>query len=212
MATFLIATNATISTAGTSNPDGTRSWDLSGSLAGDQPVPVQTLPPAGTWWASQFPNATYAVKLSSSSDLLGIFEATSSSLLLLGVVSPAAGTFQTILTYDPPVTVLAFPISVGASWSTTSTASGQSDGVLAVATEAYADDVDAAGTIATPYGTFPALRVRVVLTRTVGVVQTTVRTYVWVAECYGTVATIVSQDDEPSSEFTSAAEVRRLTP
>jgi hypothetical protein len=211
-ATFRIATDATISTAGTANSDGTRTWDLSGALANDHDSVVETQPPAGAWWASQFPNATYAAQLSDGSDLLGVFEATSDALLLLGVVSPQAGMFQTLLTYDPAVTVLSFPLSVGASWSTSSTATGQTSGVFSVATEAYADDVDASGTIATPYGTFPVLRVRVVLTRTVGVVQTIVRTYLWIAECYGTVAAVVSNDDEPSAEFTTAAEARRLSP
>ena len=50
------------------------------------------------------------------------------------------------------------------------------------------------------------------LTRTVGALITTRRTFGFVSECYGTVATIVSKDYEAGAEFTTAAELWRLTP
>ena len=40
----------------------------------------------------------------------------------------------------------------------------------------------------------------------------TKRTFAWVAECFGSVATVQSQDFESASEFSSDAEVRRLAP
>jgi hypothetical protein len=46
----------------------------------------------------------------------------------------------------------------------------------------------------------------------VGLLPATVtRTDVFVAPCFGTVATVTSQPGEASADFTSAAEVRRLT-
>jgi hypothetical protein len=65
----------------------------------------------------------------------------------------------------------------------------------------------------TPYGTFPVLRIATDLTRTSGVTTlATSRTFSWNAECFGAVATVVSQDFETQQEFTNAAEVQRLAP
>jgi hypothetical protein len=59
---------------------------------------------------------------------------------------------------------------------------------------------------------FPVQRVRTDLTRTVGALVTTLHTYIFVTECFGTVASITSQNYEPMDEFTTAAEVTRLAP
>ena len=64
----------------------------------------------------------------------------------------------------------------------------------------------------TPFGPFPVRRIATDLTRTIGAAVTTKRTFGFAAECYGTVATITSQDYETDAEFTDAAEVWRLVP
>jgi hypothetical protein len=79
------------------------------------------------------------------------------------------------------------------------------------ADEEYQSQVDAHGTLKTPFGDFEVLRVRTDRTRTVGFSVTTQITYSFVAECFGTVATISSKENEDEDEFTDAAEVRRLT-
>jgi hypothetical protein len=43
-------------------------------------------------------------------------------------------------------------------------------------------------------------------------VPTSTRQYVFVTECFGSVATVVSQPNETEIEFEDAAEVRRLSP
>ena len=48
--------------------------------------------------------------------------------------------------------------------------------------------------------------------RNVGGFFTTQRTYAFVTECFGTVARVVSQQNELSAEFDDAAEVWRLSP
>jgi hypothetical protein len=179
---------------------------------GDHDALVETLAPEGQWWAPRFPGATYAARLTDDSDLLGVFEVTDTALLLRGVVSPADGAGRTELTYDPAVEVLRFPLRSAATWTTTSTVSGVASGVPGAYTERYDSQVDASGELITPFATFPVLRVRVVLTRTVGLVVTTVRTFAFVTECFGTVASVRSRDNETSSEFTRAAEARRLAP
>lgn len=211
-ATFRVAQNATFATAGTAKSDGSRRWDLSGALAGDKDVLVTTSAPAGTWWASKFAGASYATGLSASSDLLGVFQTTATAVLLRGVVSPTESLTKTELTYATPIAVLQLPLSSTSAWKTTSNVTGTASGVFSAYSESYDSKVDAKGELVTPFGTFDVLRVKTVLTRTLGVSVTVTRTYAFVTECFGTVASITSQPNELSDEFTNASEVRRITP
>lgn len=210
-ATFKIATNATFNTAG-SNADGGFTWDFTPALSGDKSTLVETQPLAGKWFENKFAGATYAVPLSSTDTLLGVFEVANDGLLLRGVVSPTDSVTATELTYSPPAKFLSFPMSAGSSWTTTSTVSGRLNGGFWTQTEKYDSTVDRAGQALTPFSAFPVLRVKTVLTRTVGFVPTVTRSYLFVTECFGTVATVTSGAGESSTEFTSAAEVRRLSP
>jgi hypothetical protein len=218
-ATYKVGKDEDISTAGTAGAGGKRAWDFSAALASDVSVLIETQPLAGKWYAAKYPGATYASKLSESADLLGVFETSPGALLLRGVVSPAEGSSSTQLTYTPAVSVLSFPLKLDATWTTDATASGTAKGVdlaFVPTKEKYESQVDAAGTLKTPLGTFDVLRVRVLLTRSVttGVVTnvTKVRTFAFVTECYGTIATVTSSDNENNVEFTHAAEIRRISP
>ena len=101
---------------------------------------------------------------------------------------------------------------MGQHWQGQSTVTGTALGVFSVFSDAWQQDVDAHGELVTPYGTFPVLRVRLRLSRTIGLLTTTTTTYAFVAECFGTVATVTSRSNESALEFTTAAEVRRLAP
>lgn len=210
-AKFLAATDVTISTAGTMN-GGERTWDLSVSLPGDHLSLLETLPLAGQWFEADFAAGTYAARLSEDSALYGVFEVTDAALLLLGVVSPSDGPTKTSLAYDPPVVVLSFPLEEQKTWSTDATVTGFAQGVYGVYYESYDTVVDARGDLVAPFGTFDALRTRVDLVRTVGALVTTQRTFAFVTECFGTVATMVSQPGESGGEFSDVAEIRRLSP
>ncbi|MCC6619733.1 MAG: hypothetical protein IT385_00670 [Deltaproteobacteria bacterium] len=210
-ATFRIATEVAVDLAG-GVVDGVRTWDLVGPYDGDADARVELGDPTGAWYTTHFPGATYAARLSSTEDYLGVFELQDDALLLRGVVSPEDGLFATRLEYDPAVVVLRFPLEVGATWTSDATVTGLTLGVPSLATEAYASEVDAAGRLVTPFGTFDVLRVRTTLTRTVGLVVTTLRQMAFVSPCFGTVALVVSGSGEGAAEFTEAAEVRRLAP
>lgn len=211
-AKFTAAENAPVDTTGTTGSGGGRTWDLAGTLPGDHLALVATQSVQGTWYEKNYPGASYASKLSDTQSLLGVFQITNNALLLMGVVSPSGGATRTQLKYSPPVTVLSFPLSLGKSWKTTSNVTGFAQGLAANYTEKYTYKVDARGTMKTPFADFPVLRTQVVLTRTVGLLTTTVRTYLFTTECFGTIASIVSKDNEQNAEFTSAAEVQRLSP
>lgn len=209
-ATFLVATNATWNTAGSAATDNTRTWDLSGALNGDTDEQIALDTPSGTWWGSDFPTATYATILSTSSTLLGVFHVDANEVTLLGVVSPTGAYPYTEITYNPPAEILALPFQAGTTWTSSSTVTGLADGVEVVYTEAYSSDVDEVGTMITPYGSFPVLRVRTDLTDSEsGVTTKSNRTFAWVAECFGTVAQAQSSGAE-SGEFDNPAEVWRL--
>ncbi len=134
-ANFRVATNVTVDTAGTSQTNGTRAWDLSGALSGDQNVQIDTLAMSGAWYASSFPNASYAARLSIQTNLLGVFHVTGGGLLLDGVVSPTSAAPQTNVGYSPEAEMLSFPLSMNTAWTTTSTVQGTASGVPVYYTE-----------------------------------------------------------------------------
>ncbi len=211
-ARFRTAQEATIDSTGTALPNNKRRWDLTGSLAGDTDGDIASIVPQGTWWASKFPTATYAARLSAKSDLLGVFAASATSVTLLGIVSPTDGSSRTEIKYTPEVVVLQFPLLADRQWTTTTQASGVYTGISTFYSETYATLVDASGTVATPYGEFPALRTKTEYSQTVGLLTTKRRTFGFVAECFGSVATMISKDNPAAGELTSVAELRRLIP
>jgi hypothetical protein len=213
MATFRIATNATWSTAGQAQTSGLRRWDLSGALASDADRVLALVAPDGDWWQPAFPSATYATQLASTSELRGVFEVATTQLALVGVVSLDGGTYKTELEYDPPAQILKVPMQSGSTWTSTSTVSGYAGGAIVAYTERYESMVDHVGTMATPYGEFPVLRVVTEMTRTSGFTTlASSRTYTWIAECFGPVATATSKNFPTSGEQSELAEVRRLAP
>lgn len=213
MGTFRVTTDVTWNTAGVSNPNGSRTWDLTGQLAGDADRVLVLGAATGQWWSATYPTATYATELSIESDLRGVFHATGSGITMMSVVSPTGGTYKTELDYDPPAQMLALPLKAGDTWTSTSTVSGYAQGAIVAYTEKYESRVDQVGTMKTPYGDFPVVRVATDLTRTSGITTLlTKRTFSWIAECFGPVATAASQDFASGAEFTDTAEIRRLAP
>jgi hypothetical protein len=207
------AAHVSFDTAGVAQADGGRGWDASAALPGDKAIVLHTDPIAGTWFADKFKGATYASQLSQDYKLLGVFEVTSEALLLRGVVSPTDGLTRTLLTYTPPIPMLKFPLQVGATWQTTASVSNEFG--VPVYTEAYAMQVDAHGTFATPLGKFPVLRVLVKLDRAttpVPVPLLSQRSMLFVAECIGTVASIDLETSDAAAEPKSAASLRRIAP
>lgn len=215
MARFRVALDTTFDTAGTSAGGGMRAWDLSGALTGDTDKPITLASATGAYWAADFPTATYATPLSQDpdNDLIGIFHVDANAVTLLGIVSPAAGQFSTKVTYTPPATILKLPVTSGAQWTSTSNVSGQINGGFVNYDETYESNVDQQGTMKTPYGTFPVMRVATDLTQLqLGVAYNSNRSFSWLAECFGSVANVTSKANESSSEFSDPAEVKRLIP
>lgn len=210
-AKFKVSTRAEFNTA-PEEVEGESVWDLSGDFDGDSLTIVELQEPDSFWFSTDFPDATYVTRLSADSNLLGIFRSSESGLELLGVVSPEEGFTQTKLEYDPPVEVLKFPIEEGSQWETEASVSGTALGVFSLYDETYVTREAGRGILKTPFADFPVTRLRVDLERVVGFVTTTTRQYVWVSECFGTVATVRSSDNESDIEFSSPSEIRRIAP
>ena len=211
---FSAAASVPVDTVGKVGLGGEHMWDLSAMIAGQADEKVETLAVTGQWFAASFPGATYCSRLSSTADLLGVFEVAAGALLLRGVASPADGAKATNLIYTTPIKVLVFPIKEGATWSTLSAVTGKVKGTTigGIYNEQYDSKVDAHGTMKTPFSTFPVVRIRVGRTAFLNGITTTSHRFVFVTECFGTVATMVSKDYEMVDEFTTAAEVSRLAP
>ena len=186
-------------------------WDFSAPVANERKLFDQLVDPRGAWWEKSFPKATHAQRLDDTQAVLGVYQATNDSLLLLGVVSEQGGLSRTELSYNPPVPVLKFPLAVYQAWAETSTVSGVAMGIGFVATEKYEFLVDGRGMTKVPAGAFDALRMRLHYTQTYGLLTTKRTSFLYIAECYGAVARVRSRDNEMSDDFTMASEYRRLS-
>jgi hypothetical protein len=185
-------------------------WDFTAPVAGEGKVFDQLASPGGTWWAADFPTATHAEILEDGQPEWGVYRATDSALQLLGIVSAQGGLQKTELTYATPIDVLRFPLSTSSQWTSESDVTGYAEGVLYAGHDTYSFVVDQRGTTKVPAAQFDTLRMRINYTQTYGFLTTTSITYLHLAECYGAVARIRSQDNETSNDFSTAAEYRRL--
>lgn len=179
---------------------------------------------AGAWFEGWFPAGEFSALTDFGGAGRSIYSASTGSLMLLGVASDEAGT--SVLRYDPAVPVMPVPMQVGDAWTVEAEASGEHEGQeypadfglsgIASIRHRYDFEVTGSSVVSLPAGDLPALLLRLHLTTEavnslVGVFATeTVRVDLLVAECLGVVARVRSQPDEPSADFTVAAEVMRL--
>ncbi|MSQ83144.1 MAG: hypothetical protein EXR77_09580 [Myxococcales bacterium] len=191
--------------------DGIPTWDFT-TLTNDKVIQLTTLDPKTLWFSKYYPTATYAVQVTESSPLLGIFRLTDKALELLAVASPVDSLFATRITYDPPAVMLQLPLTGTAKWTTKSSVSGQLDGVIALWSETTELTVIGAGQVVTPLGAFPVLAIQGRVDKQIGLMITTYRSYAFVTECYGVVAKVDSKANETQPVFSQAAEARRIGP
>jgi hypothetical protein len=200
--TVTLGTNLVVDLAGT-QVGGVTSWDLSGAATDDKDVEmkVEALP---TWTASKFPGATYASRMTANFgfftkvDLLGVFQVTPTALQLMGAVSDKSN--HTRVTYSKPLDALRFPVVKGDSYKTSASMTGFSDYTIPVAnTESYEIDVLDSGKLKLLSGlTLDALLVRVrqeVWLTLNPLMKTKTTVFLFVSECYGTVARVIADKD-----------------
>ena len=186
-------------------------WDFSQGTSSDRSVVDELLPVVGTWFAADFPDATYAALLDEGLGTLGVYRVTADAVSMLGIVSQTAN--ETLLTYDPPVDLMRFPIALNDHYIVETTSSGTYSWTLFTAEETYEFTVDARGRVVVPAGSFHAARIRTDFMQHIPYTAIYVERilYVWVTECFGVVARVQSEDGETEPLFTAAAEFRRMT-
>lgn len=206
----LFAVNAPGTTVPVDNVAHGGIWDFSAPVSSEAKQFDQLVDPSGQWWAADFPTATYGERIDDGQQAYGVFRVGGSKLEMLGVVSDQGGITRTELTYATPIVVLQFPLSVGTTWTAESDVSGLASGVGFLAHEKYVFSVGERGMTKVPAASFDTLRLKMSYTQTYGALVTTRISYLHLAECYGAVARVRSQDNETSADFTQAAEYRRL--
>ncbi len=130
-ANYEIAENVTIDTAGVTNPDGSRTWNLSGPYSGDQTVFVTTDVPTGQWFTSQLPgrHLHHAAQphVVAPRRLPGDTELARSAGRRLA--RERRRTDRDVVHADRRSSI-GVPMKMGTSWSTTSNVTRQADGVI----------------------------------------------------------------------------------
>jgi hypothetical protein len=169
----------------------------------------------GKWYAGSFASDAFTTPFNRSGSLESVGRITDGSFQLLGIASrdEAPDEGQTLLVYEPPITVLRLPVEVGDAFvSTGEITGGVLQGLPYAGRDTYEVSVDAIGQIDLLQYTFEEVhRVRTKVTVEPAVGASVVRFQTsFFAECFAEVARAVSADGATSADFTEAAELRRL--
>jgi hypothetical protein len=209
--------NPMVDLVGQVDASGNRVWDFSPSIASDVTVTIAASALEGKWYAASFPAAQWWAPIDVGNSIDGIYDADSQAIYLLGIASttdqsPKGG--KTLVVYDVPVAIYRFPLMPSASWiSVGHVTGGTLKGLPYAGTDTYdATDV-AVGQMALHDYTFTQVhRVRTTVTVAPSAGQSAVtRQDSFMFECFGEIVRATSKVGETNDDFTTAAEVRRLT-
>ena len=202
-----------------SSDPGGRRWDFSDlSELPFQPVVLEAHPLSDQWFASSFETASLAAPLSADGSLLGALAVSAEQVSLLGTASrdeddPAG---KTLLVYENPIPLYRFPVEVGQAYNHTSEAHQVLlNGIPTALEDTYSIEVSARGTLVLPQLVLEnTLRITVRLNRVLLVGSAEQVSHIFVHECIGEVARIVSipsQTHPIDTVFGTAQEIRRLS-
>lgn len=202
---------------GAVDPQGRTTWRFGTDYADDQIARLTAQKLEGTWFAGSFaglPNA-FVAPIDAGGTTMGVYTHDERELSLHGIAStvenPPEG--KTLLVYETPIALYRFPLAPGKAWSTTSeTRNATLRGLPYAGRDTYDVTVDGAGTVTLPdFVLTQAMRVRTHVTIIPAAGQTTTQWQTgFVFECLGEVVRATSALNEPSPDFTTARELRRL--
>lgn len=200
---------------GTVDGAGHRYWDFSTDYAADAKITISASSLNGKWYQSSFPNGQWVAPLDAAGTTEGVYSADDQAIYLQGAASkdesPSDG--QTLLVYDQPVAVYRFPLEKGASWvSVGKVENGMIRGLPYAGTDTYEIADVATGEMALKDFTFTQvhrLTTKVTLSPAAGSTQVTLQSG-FVFECFGEVVRATAETGEANTDFTQAAEVRKL--
>lgn len=181
---------------------GKTQWDLTQAAADDKATQMKIDAVTG-WATSHFKGATYQSALSANfgfftkTDLLGVFKVTPTALQLMGAASTAAN--HTRFTYTTPLETVRFPMAEGVSYVTQSEVKGIMEFAVPVwLQEKYTVTVLKRGTLKL-YANFALDTLLVSVKQEVHnkanpLLKSKTQVYLFMAECYGVVARVISKD------------------
>ncbi len=205
----------TVDLVGTVDAQGHQTWDFGADYANDQVATIEATGLANKWYSASFPGGTFVTPFDAGDTIEGVYAYNTTAITLLGLAShdSTGPGGQTLLVYDPPVTLYRFPLTVGSSYvSVGNISNGMLRGLPYAGKDTYQISVDASGQVTLETYVFTqALRVRTVVTTQPSAGQTVVtRQTSFLFECFGEIARATSLPNETSDDFTTAAELRRL--
>lgn len=200
--------------------NGVTLWDFSRPSPEAQPLSrLAASELAAHWFAPHFPDAEFAGPLTPEGDLWGPVSIDESGVFLHGSASDASldepGT--TLLVYDEPVALYPFPMHRGTRLQSEAAASnGLIQGIPVALRDAYDVEVTDVGTLILPELVLEnTLRVTLRFSRTLTVGDTKQVSHIFLHECLGEVARIVSPavslNENIDDDFPFASEVRRMS-
>ena len=190
-------------------------WSFGIDFADDQTLSVTATRLAGKWYATSFPDGQFVTPQDAGNTLEAIYRRDDAGVYLLGIASTAEAPPEgkTLVVYQKAILVAKLPLAPGASWISSSDVTGATiRGLPYAGKDTYEVTDDAIGKLVTHDFTFDQVhRVRTKVTVSPSAGKAVVRRQVsFFTECLGEVVRAVSRDDEPSEDFTNAAELRRL--
>jgi hypothetical protein len=211
-------TSRAVDLAGTVDASGHQVWDFGTDYADDQIATIEATPLSGKWYASTFPDGEFVTPFDAGDTVEAVYSQDAGGLYIHGLAStqqnPPEG--QTLYAYATPVTLYVFPLTAGATWTTSGNVKpgGMLRGLQYAGTDTYAGTDVAVGQLVLPAFTFQqAHRIRFVVTAAPAAGQNVVlRQDSFLFECFGEIARATSQPNETSDDFATAAELRRFGP
>jgi hypothetical protein len=205
----------TVDLVGSVDAQGHQTWDFGADYATDEVATIAATSIQGKWYASSFPSATFVAPFDAGDTVEAVYANNQTAVTLLGLASrdPTGPGGDTLLVYAPPISLYVFPLHVGSTYSSSGTiTNGMLRGLPYAGTDTYDVSVDASGELTLEaYQFTQVLRVRTTVTVAPSAGQTVVtRQTSFLFECFGEVARATSEPNEPSDDFTTAAELRRL--
>ncbi|MGD0523955.1 MAG: hypothetical protein ABSE49_02360 [Polyangiaceae bacterium] len=209
-------TSRAVNVAGAVDTSGQLVWDFGTDYADDQIAPIEATALQGKWYASSFPNGQFVTPFDAGDTLEAVYSQDANGLYLQGIASklqsPSNG--ETLLVYESPVTLYVFPLTVGATWTTTGVVrNGMLQGSPYAGQDTYQGTDVITGQLVLPDFTFTqAHRIDFLVTTVPAAGENIItRQDSYLFECFGEVARATSATNEMNDDFTTAAELRRFT-
>jgi hypothetical protein len=213
---YLVGNDRPVNLVGTVDTAGHRLWDYSTDDASDGVIGIEATSLVGKWYQASFTGGQWVAPADALGKIEGVYSSDDGAVYLHGLASKveSGAEGKTLLVYDEKVTVYRFPLAPGVSFTSESTVTnGIVNNLPYNGKHTYEVKDDATGELKLyDYDFTQAHRIRTTLTIHNAQGADVVRRQTgFVYECFGEVMRATAKDNEPSEDFTTAAELRRLT-